>query len=148
MKKIIHRIKTETRVPAHSVHGFSHWERVADYGRVIAKNEDVNERIITLFAFFHDCQRLSEGEDPEHGPRAAKFVKTFSNKELGLDQPDMERLIIACRHHTHGCETDDLTIMASWDSDRLDLERIGIIPDPKYLFTATAKRIAINDYYK
>lgn len=147
MKKIIHRIKAETTVPAHSIHGFSHWERVADFGRSIAEHEDVNKRIITLFAYFHDCQRLSDGEDPEHGPRAAKFIKTFSIKELGLDQPDMERLIIACRHHTYECETDDLTIKACWDSDRLDLERIGIIPDPKYLFTETAKKIAYKNFY-
>ena len=32
--------------------------------------------------------------------------------------------------------------MTCWDADRLDLGRVGIIPDSKYLFNAEAKRIA------
>ena len=148
MKKIIYRIKGETPVPAHSVHGYMHWERVANYGHTIAKHEDVNERIITLFAYFHDCQRLSDGSDPEHGLRAAKYIKTFSNKELGLDETGVDRLIFACRYHTYARETNDLTIKACWDSDRLDLDRLGIIPDPEHLFTETAIIITLNNYYK
>ena len=37
--------------------------------------------------------------------------------------------------------TDDLTVMACWDADRLDLGRVGIRVDPKRLFTTTAQDI-------
>ena len=146
MKNLIERIKNDATIDLNSTHGMAHWQRVADFGCRIAANEDVKARILLLFAFFHDCQRLSEFDDPDHGPRAASYVTTFSTQELGLDEQDKYRLIIACRHHTYECETDDLTIMACWDSDRLDLGRLDIIPDPERLYTNTARRIARGDF--
>ena len=142
MKNLIQRILTETTVPQRSHHGLDHWKRVADNARLIAEHEAVNLRILLLFAFFHDCRRESDGEDPGHGPRAAKYLRTFSEQDLGLSAADKQRLLLACRHHTYECDTDDLTVKACWDADRLDLGRVGITPDPKRLFTETAKRIA------
>ena len=147
MKKVLRRISLETCLPEHSIHGIAHSQRVAEYGRIIAEHEDVSECIITLFAYFHDCQRLSDGIDPEHGLRAAEYIGTFSGDELELDAADIERLVFACRHHTYEQATDDKTIRACWDADRLDLGRAGITPDPNRLFTETAKRIAMGDQF-
>tara|TARA_B100000315_G_scaffold79959_1_gene73252 strand:- start:616 stop:768 length:153 start_codon:yes stop_codon:yes gene_type:complete len=36
----------------------------------------------------------------------------------------------------------DITIATCWDADRLDLGRVGADPNPKYLFSDEAKRIA------
>lgn len=35
-------------------------------------------------------------------------------------------------------------VQICWDSERLDLGRIGIQPDAKYLFTDYAKKLAIE----
>ncbi|XOF35194.1 MAG: hypothetical protein ACL93V_07885 [Candidatus Electrothrix sp. YB6] len=142
MKELIQKIKNETTVRPYSLHGYGHWERVAEYARFIAAHEEVNEHILGLFAYFHDCRRLSDGTDPEHGPRAAKYIQTFPKNLLKLEEADIERLMFACRYHTYEVATDDLTIKACWDSDRLDLGRVGIRPDPKRLFTQTAVDLA------
>jgi uncharacterized protein len=46
----------------------------------------------------------------------------------------------ACAGHTHEQTHTDITIQTCWDADRLDLGRVGITPDPKYLCTEAAKR--------
>ena len=33
----------------------------------------------------------------------------------------------------------DATVLTCWDADRLDLGRVGIRPDPKYLCTPAAR---------
>jgi uncharacterized protein len=38
----------------------------------------------------------------------------------------------------------DNTIQTCWDADRLDLGRVGIVPDPSRLCTAAAKEPAIR----
>jgi hypothetical protein len=43
-------------------------------------------------------------------------------------------------HHTEGETSQDSSIGACWDSDRLNLWRVGHEPDPRYLSTATARR--------
>lgn len=142
MQKIIDRILKDTTVRWETCHGLAHWNRVARYGGFIARREGLEERILTLFAYFHDCQRLSDGRDPDHGPRAADYLLTYSPEELGLSAADHDRLVLACRHHTFEIETEDMTVKACWDSDRLDIGRIGYQPDPARLFTETAKAIA------
>lgn len=142
MQDIIDKILRDTTVRWETCHGIEHWERVARYGRFLARREGLEERILLLFAYFHDCQRLSDGRDPEHGPRAADYLMTYAPETLGLSVVDRNRLFMACRHHTYECETDDVTIQACWDSDRLDIGRIGYRPDPARLFTKTAKAIA------
>ena len=53
----------------------------------------------------------------------------------------------ACKAHTGGKKTSCVTVATRWDSDRLDLGRIGAAPMSGLLFTEEAKRIADhNDY--
>jgi uncharacterized protein len=142
MQHIIDRILKDTAVRGSSIHGQCHWDRVANFGRAIAEHESVDLRIILLFAYFHDSQRLSDGSDPQHGPRAAEYVRQLPPGLVALDPIDIDRLVFACRYHTHEIPTEDITIHACWDADRLDLGRAGITPDPARLFTETAKQIA------
>jgi uncharacterized protein len=46
----------------------------------------------------------------------------------------------ACSFHTGGLTDADPTVQACWDADRLDLGRVYITPDPRYLCTPVAKR--------
>jgi uncharacterized protein len=47
----------------------------------------------------------------------------------------------ACTYHADGQVSDDPTIGVCWDADRLDLPRVGIGIDRKYLSTAAARSI-------
>ena len=57
----------------------------------------------------------------------------------------MELLVTACQIHNGGPPQTDPTLAVCLDADRLDLGRVGIIPDPRFLSTATAKDIAIRN---
>ena len=144
MNKIIKKIKQELKISLNSIHAESHWNSVASFGEYISKKEGLNTHLIRLFAYFHDSKRHNDSYDPEHGPRAAEFVKTFKLSELGLNEKEREQLIFACRYHTYEKKTEDRDILACWDSDRLDLPRVGITIDPDRLFTKTAKNIVLD----
>ncbi len=128
-------------VDPESIHGISHWERVAWFGAYICRREQANGLVAAWFACFHDCRRLNDGSDRGHGPRAADFLKLFSPGDLGLTRAEKETLAFACRHHTHERVTEDPTVWACWDADRLDLPRIGVAVDPSRLFTESARRV-------
>ena len=53
---------------------------------------------------------------------------------------EMDLLQYACDHHSDGTKTGDVTVLTCWDADRLDLGRVGITPNPRYLCTDAAKR--------
>ena len=96
--------------------------------------------VVQLFAVLHDCRRISEGEDPDHGPRAAEFARTLRGLVFELSDDDFGLLHRACAGHTHERTHPDVTIQICWDADRLDLGRVGITPEPSYLCTAAARR--------
>lgn len=60
-----------------------------------------------------------------------------------LDDADAGMLFIACRDHTNVDRSDDPTIGACWDSDRLNLWRVGTEPDPRFLSTLQAREPAL-----
>lgn len=121
------------------IHGFFHWVRVRENGLYLAKMNGAKTSVIEYFAFFHDNQRLNDGDDPEHGKRASILINNFYKPLPGLSPQDMELLCEACEHHTSGFTQADITIQTCWDADRLDLMRIGIMPNTKYLCTSEAK---------
>lgn len=48
--------------------------------------------------------------------------------------------------YEEGRVSDDPTVAACWDSDRLDLGRVGIIPEARLLSTERAKRPTVIDW--
>ena len=122
-------------------HGLDHWRRVERNGLYLCEFNYAHKDVVSHFAYFHDSMRENEWEDPEHGPRAAAFLKQHREK-IALDDDAFKLLCRACSGHTHGHKSADETIMTCWDADRLDLGRVGIQPDSKYLFNDEAKRIA------
>jgi len=54
----------------------------------------------------------------------------------------MRLLDYAIRHHVDGDVSDDPTIGTCWDADRLDLGRVGIVPDERYMSTARGKELS------
>jgi uncharacterized protein len=45
----------------------------------------------------------------------------------------------AVRHYSDGLTEADVTVQTCWDSDRLDLGRVGIVPRPERLCTVQAR---------
>lgn len=57
-----------------------------------------------------------------------------------LADHEFNLLYRACAGHTHERTHPDITVQTCWDSDRLDLGRVGIMPHPSRLCTEVAKR--------
>ena len=139
-------VTAQFRLGPHTDHGPSHWRTVRRNGLYLARHHAADEEIIRLFALFHDSCRENEYGDPEHGPRGAQLAIEFRQAgHFQLDDLRMELLVTACQIHNGGPPQTDPTLAVCLDADRLDLGRVGIIPDPRFLSTATAKDIAIRN---
>lgn len=121
-------------------HGAPHWARVKHNGLALANTTGAQIRVVEAFAFMHDSCRENEYTDPEHGLRAADFARHLVRRnKLQLEKDELELLVRACEGHSNGGMIEDITVCTCWDADRLDLGRVGIKPDAKYLCTETAK---------
>ena len=129
------------------MHGLRHWGRVVENGRKLAKLTGADVDVVELFALFHDCRRLSEGTDPGHGLRGGELAKSLLEAGvLRLSRGQFSQLHHACAHHTDGLLDGDVTVQTCWDADRLDLGRVWITPEPRYLCTAAAKKPSMIDW--
>lgn len=125
----------------HGIHGVAHWSRVWLHGKSLARSLDVDPRIVAWFAFLHDSQRRDDGIDKGHGARAADFAVALRRDGVltGLDATAFEHLCEAMRLHSDGHTEHEPAIRACWDADRLDLGRVGITPNARYLCTDHGK---------
>jgi uncharacterized protein len=128
------------------IHGEAHWGRVHENGLRLAEQTGADIEVVELFAFLHDSKRQNDGWDQDHGQRAAEFVRSLSQTLVVLPPPRFERLVYAIARHSDGLIEADVTIQTCWDADRLDLGRIGIQPDPKYLCTDVARDPAVIEW--
>jgi uncharacterized protein len=124
-----------------SIHGVGHWRNVEDTAMLIAPETGADVVVCRLFAIFHDCCRIDDGSDLDHGRRAAALIRSLGSK-LSLDFRRAELLLEAVERHTDGETTGDPTIGTCWDADRLDLGRVGIIPGAKWMSTTAGRQIA------
>ena len=129
------------------VHGLSHAQRVERFGLMLAEKTDADRDVIIWFAYLHDSQRTNDGYDNIHGPEAARFVDTIRNAFLQeLNDTQIGQLKEACRLHTSTHRIGDITIDTCFDADRLDLPRVGIMPDPKRMATEQGAMFAERGY--
>ena len=127
---------------ADSIHGPAHWQRVETFGLRLAESSGADLTVVRLFALLHDSCRLNDGDDLDHGPRAAEMLDRIVPSVFALDRNRLELLKQAIRHHTSGHTSPDPTIGTCWDADRLDIGRVGITPSDYYMSTAAGKEIA------
>lgn len=125
-------------LPLDGIHGQAHWLRVRENGLRLAEQTGADPRLVELFAYLHDSKRLNEGRDPDHGRRAAEFVHSLHGV-LVLANAEAELLSYACTYHSDGLTEADVTVQTCWDADRLDLGRVRIRPEARYLCTAAAQ---------
>jgi uncharacterized protein len=133
-------IRQQFALDWHGVHGIRHWKRVRENGLRLAHATSANPAVVELFAYLHDSRRLDEWEDEGHGARAAEFLVTLQGRFFHLADEELDLLAYACRHHSDGLMDGDVTVRTCWDADRLDLGRVGIRPNPRYLCTDAARR--------
>lgn len=119
----------------YTIHGIDHWDRVAKNGEALhVPGADLE--VVLCFAYLHDVERQSDAYDVEHGPRAAELIDQIRDSVLSfLDDKQIGLLKDACTFHTTCPRTGNPTIDTCFDSDRLDLPRAGIIPDPAQMAT-------------
>lgn len=126
-------------------HGLPHWERVERNGLLLA-TDDVNTTIVRLFAYLHDKWRVDNGRIWNTGNMQPNICNTLL---ADLADDEFEQLRKACELHTICHRTGDITIDACFDADRLDLMRVGIMPDPERMGTERGAYYArnLNEFY-
>ena len=151
---ILNKIVSDIREYVHSqwkldyVHGLEHWDRVYQNGQKLLTPK-VHTIVVELFAYLHDSCREDDFEDIHHGERAAEWIKTLRSTYLKeLSEEDFQLLSDACRFHTTASKTSDPTIDACFDADRLDLWRVGVIPNPKRMATKIGAQLARNTDFR
>ncbi len=130
------------------IHGPDHWARVERNGIFIGEQVGADITVIRLFALFHDCKRKNDGIDPGHGKRGAENAKSLRNKLFEISDDQFNNFYNACRLHTRQIHTNDVTMGVCWDSDRLDLGRIGMRPSAKFMNTSVAKNLVKNNSWE
>ena len=113
-------------------HGEPHWRRVAAFGEMLCDGDpSVDRQVVRAFACLHDVERVDNLSDPGHGPRAAGLVRRIRRRRLSyLSEEQVGLLQAACAEHTSSLRTENETVNACLDADRLDLVRGGVLPSP------------------
>lgn len=135
--RVIEAVVDEYVLGLHGIHGPKHWARVFENTQELCRATGADPLVCGLFAVIHDSKRLNEGTDPNHGPRAAEFVrKLWINGFLkGLGEGQILSLVDCCHEHTYVRNHSDLNVRVCADSDRLDIGRIGVQVDPRFMLT-------------
>ena len=120
-------------------HGIEHWFRVLINARLIAAEVGADIDVVEHFALLHDVMRKDEKLDILHGKRSAEFAEALSGTWIQLNLFQIKQLTEACRDHSMARLSKDITIQVCWDADRLDLGRVGKLPNHTYLATKLAR---------
>lgn len=123
------------------VHGPEHWRRVAVVGlELLREVPDADPFSVLRFALFHDSQRYTDSTDPGHGRRGGAMARELLEED-GVSADRVDLIVDACAKHTAGQVSADPTIGVCWDSDRLNLWRVGSRPSPVLLSTEAARSL-------
>lgn len=143
IQKIIKLAKEQFILEDHNIHGFDHWDEVEKNGIMLANQPGVDLTVVRLFAHIHDCKRLDDHQDPQHGDRSADYVREIESELNFLTKTQIEKLWEACKYHHKGVvNKEDITIGACYDADRIELIRCGYVPRPDLMNTSMGIRIA------
>jgi len=150
--KLVELVKKDFKIDFYGDHGIEHWLRVYKNTKILAEYYKVESSVFELFSLLHDSKRENEFFDEKHGPRAAAFAKQLINEKLiVLNKEDERRLLFACANHTvtdkESLLCQDLIVQICFDSDRLDIGRVGITPSAEYMSTDYAKELTKNKGY-
>jgi uncharacterized protein len=89
---IVREVLAGYSLPVRGIHGVVHWARVLENGLRLAETTGANVNVVTLFALFHDCRRVNEGWDGDHGLRGAEFAQSLRGTLVNLDDTEFRLL--------------------------------------------------------
>jgi uncharacterized protein len=141
-ERLRHIVTGQFPLDVHSDHGPDHWRRVEENGLLLAKETGADIAVVRLFALFHDSRRENEFADPYHGRRGAAYARDLRDIHFQITDAQFDLLETACIWHTETTHNANPTIGTCWDADRLDLGRVGIIPDAMYMNTDLGRQLA------
>lgn len=141
LRNVIDHVIDNFELDLKGIHGASHWARVAINGYILCQyHPEIDYRVTQAFAFLHDSKRTADGKsDIEHGAKAAEWI-TENRAIINLSDSQVVLLTEACRGHTVEIFSDNITIQACWDADRLDIGRCKPYIDISFLGTSAAKK--------
>ncbi len=132
------------------IHGPTHWAGVAAAGHTLCElTPEADRELVLYFAMLHDSMRETDGLDPDHGARAAELAERLHESgDLDLAEDRLATLEEALTYHDKGQTSADPTIGACWDSDRLNLWRVGITPEASLMSTEGGRSLAGTEWSK
>ncbi len=138
-KQLLQMLRQHFKLDWLGIHGVPHWARVRYHGLKLAQETGADPLVVELFALLHDSCRHNDFADKLHGERGAVFARVLQGQCFNLTDSQLALLETAISGHSLGLINDNTTIQTCWDADRLDLGRVGIYPDSKYLSFAAMK---------
>lgn len=143
-------IVRQFRLDINGDHGISHWRRVYKIGDYLAKETGADPAILGFFAYLHDAKKENDVYDHKHGQKACFLAMVLHTKGvIPLSKEQIDKLAFACKHHDNGTiKSEDITIQTCWDADRLDLWRVGVIPNKEFLNTDFAKKDEVIEFWR
>jgi uncharacterized protein len=145
-KKYIDFLRDHFRLDWDGTHGAPHWARVRANGLMLAEQTGADPYVIEVFAFIRDVERVSGASDPDHGLRASRLAVELNTEYFQLSSSQLQQLVTACEGHSYSQTTGNMTVLTCWDSDRLDLGRIGIKTCPSRPCTDEAKQSSMIEW--
>jgi uncharacterized protein len=137
---LVRAVQSRAPLRTSPLHGEDHWQKVAVVAaRLLSCTDGADPIAVFCFCVLHDSQRLADGGDPEHGPRAARLARELLGDGALLAEERLEKLVYAIERHDAGERSADPTVAVCYDADRLNLFRVGTRPRAEYLSTAAAK---------
>jgi uncharacterized protein len=76
-----------------------------------------------------------------HSLHGAEYAYGMNGDLFHLNSAQLDDLCFAIRNHSGGDISTNATIQTCWDSDRLDLGRVGIIHSPKFISEVASEMI-------
>lgn len=140
-ERLLAEVTAQADAQLATVHGEKHWRAVAAAGlRLLGDTPNADPVVVFLFGLLHDSRRINDYDDPEHGIRAAQYAQSLQSHFFQLSPEQLALLDFACYHHAFGDLNSNPTIGICWDSDRLNLWRVGLKPSERLLSTKAAKK--------
>lgn len=129
--------------PESGSHGVVHWLHVAAAGaRLLEAGADADPAVLFAFAVLHDVYRHAAGAYADHGARAANLARQLAEERHLLSPDQLDTLTAALAGHVAQRVSQEPTIGACWDADRLTLPRLGVTVDPALLSTPEGRALA------
>ena len=135
---------------AGNLHGIDHWARVGVHGLVIARAlreqgrvtapalaaEGALEEAVLLAAFFHDCARVTEGDELVHGKNGERVWRHYAERRglaPGLGAAVSQALLFHVDHPSVDPAANEVTI-GLCNADRVDRVRLGDYADSRRMY--------------